>query len=122
MFGVPTDADEAGLRRLASQIRTQKVVVKLFLRHPLHAKLYLLFRPDPISPTVGYLVRSNLTFAGLSKQGELFQFQVEAEKIAAHHLNKRGGVLNPCHRARLADSDWDARRRAARCAVDRRGS
>jgi hypothetical protein len=28
------------------QIRAKKVAVKLFLRHLLHAKLYLLFRPD----------------------------------------------------------------------------
>jgi superfamily II DNA or RNA helicase len=174
MVGVPTNEDETGLRRLAAQIRDEKVVVKLFLRHPLHAKLYLLFRPDPITPTVGYLGSSNLTFAGLSKQGELnvdvvdydacnklvqwfedrwndkfcidisdelagiieqswaaevppppyhiyvkmayhlsqearagltefriprdfgnklFEFQKAAVKIAAHHLNKRGGVL-----------------------------
>src|SRR5712692_5697799 len=174
MVGVPTNEDEAGLRRLAAQIRAKKVVVKLFLRHPLHAKLYLLFRPDPISPTIGYLGSSNLTFAGLSQQGELnidvldhdachklaqwfedrwedrwcvdisnelleiieeswaredvlppyyvylkmayhlsqeartglsefrlphdftrklFEFQVAAVKIAAHHLNKRRGVL-----------------------------
>lgn len=173
-FGVPTDEDEAGLRRLAAQIKAQKVVVKLFLRHQLHAKLYLLFRPDPINPTTGYLGSSNLTFAGLSQQGELnidvldhdatqklarwfedrwndrwcldiskelveiietswarvepvppyhiylriayhlsqearaglteftiprdfgdtlFEFQKAAVKIAAHHLNKRGGVL-----------------------------
>jgi superfamily II DNA or RNA helicase len=172
--GVPTNEDEAGLRRLAAQIRAKKVVVKLFLRHPLHAKLYLLFRPDPINPAVGYVGSSNLTFAGLSKQGELnvdvldgdacqklakwfedrwtdrwcidisadleqiiqeswareqalspyaiylkmayhlsqearagltefhiprdfgqklFEFQIAAVKIAAHHLNKRGGVL-----------------------------
>lgn len=71
MVGVPTNADEAGLRRLANQLRDKKVVVKLFLRHPLHAKLYLLFRPDPVSPSVGFLGSSNLTFAGLSKQGEL---------------------------------------------------
>lgn len=70
-LGVPTNEDEAGLRRLAAQIVAKKVVVKLFLRHPLHAKLYLLFRPDPISPTVGYLGSSNLTLAGLSRQGEL---------------------------------------------------
>jgi superfamily II DNA or RNA helicase len=69
--GVPSDDDERGLRRLAAQIRAKQVVVKLFLRHPLHAKLYLLFRPDPINPIVGYLGSSNLTFAGLSKQGEL---------------------------------------------------
>lgn len=173
-FGVPTDEDEAGLRRLAAQIKAQKVVVKLFVRHPLHAKLYLLFRPDPVNPTTGYLGSSNLTFAGLSQQGELnidvldhdatqklarwfedrwndrwcldiskelveiietswvrvepvppyhiylriayhlsqearagltefaiprdfgdtlFEFQKAAVKIAAHHLNKRGGVL-----------------------------
>ncbi len=71
MLGTPTNQDEAGLRRLAAQIKARKVVVKLYLRHPLHAKLYLLFRPDPISPTVGYLGSSNLTFAGLSQQGEL---------------------------------------------------
>ena len=174
MLGAPTNEDEIGLRRLAAQIRAKKVIVKLFLRHPLHAKLYLLFRPDPISPTIGYLGSSNLTFAGLSQQGELnidvldqdaceklshwfedrwadrwcidiskelieiieeswaresmlppyhiylkiayhlsqeartgltefripadfgnrlFEFQLAAVKIAAHHLNKRGGIL-----------------------------
>ena len=70
-LGVPTTADETGLRRLAAQIRAHKVVVKLHLRHPLHAKLYLLFRHDPVSPAIGFLGSSNLTFAGLSKQGEL---------------------------------------------------
>src|SRR3990172_3865343 len=173
-FGIPTNDDESGLRRLAAQIKAKKVVVKLFLRHPLHAKLYLLFRPDPINPTISYLGSSNLTFAGLAHQGELnvdvldhdacnklakwfedrwndhwcldisaelvqiieeswareelippyhiyvkmayhlaqearaglsefgipkdfgkklFEFQTAAVRIAAHHLNKRGGVL-----------------------------
>ena len=173
-IGIPTNDDEVGLRRLAAQIKAKKVIVKLFLRHPLHAKLYLLFRPDPVSPTIGYLGSSNLTLAGLSQQGELnvdvldhdacqklsnwfkdrwndhwcldisdelikiieeswareelllpyyiyvkmayhlsqearaglsefriprdfgnklFEFQTAAVKIAAHHLNKRGGVL-----------------------------
>ncbi len=173
-FGVPTNDDEAGLRRLIAQIKEKKVVVKLFLRHQLHAKLYLLFRPDPVNPTIGFLGSSNLTFAGLAHQGELnvdvldhdacnklakwfedrwndrwcidiseelvqiieeswareelippyhiyvkmayhlaqearaglsefgipkdfgkklFEFQTAAVRIAAHHLNKRGGVL-----------------------------
>ncbi len=69
--GAPSNMDEIGLRRLALQIRDKKVLVKLFLRHPLHAKLYLLFRHDPNNPTTGYLGSSNLTFAGLSHQGEL---------------------------------------------------
>jgi len=173
-FGVPSNEDEVGLRRLAAQLKAKKVVVKLFLRHPLHAKLYLCFRPDPINPAVGYVGSSNLTLSGLSTQGELnvdvmdldatqklaqwfdarwndrwcvdisaelvkvieeswarevpippyqiyvkmayhlsqearaglsefripqefgnrlFDYQVAAVKIAAHHLNKRGGVL-----------------------------
>lgn len=71
MVGVPTNEDEAGLRRLAAQIKAKKVIVKLFLRHPLHAKLYLLFRPDPVNPATGYLGSSNLTLSGLSSQGEL---------------------------------------------------
>ena len=69
--GIPTREDEEGLRQLAQQLRDKKVQVKLFLRHPLHAKLYLLHRSDAITPIVGYLGSSNLTFAGLSKQGEL---------------------------------------------------
>jgi hypothetical protein len=172
--GAPANEDEIGLRRLAAQIKSKKVIVKLFLRHPLHAKLYLLFRPDPVNPATGYLGSSNLTFSGLSKQGDLnidvldhdackklaqwfedrwndrwcidisdelvqiigeswareepippyhiyikmayhlsqearaglsefriprefgqklFEFQKAAVKIAAHHINKRGGVL-----------------------------
>ena len=71
MFGAPNNEDEAGLRRLAKQIRGKKVVIKLFLRHTLHAKLYLLFRPDKINSKIGYLGSSNLTFSGLSHQGEL---------------------------------------------------
>jgi hypothetical protein len=39
-LGAPTNADEVGLRKLAAQIRAKKVVVKLHLRHTLHAKLY----------------------------------------------------------------------------------
>ncbi len=49
-IGAPTNEDEAGLRRLAAQLRARKVIVKLFLRHPLHAKLYLLFRVTRRSP------------------------------------------------------------------------
>jgi hypothetical protein len=70
-IGVPTNADEAGLRRLAAQLKAGKLVVKLFLKHTLHAKLYLLFRGDPINPIIGYLGSSNLTLSGLSHQGEL---------------------------------------------------
>jgi hypothetical protein len=39
--------------------------------HHLHAKLYLLHRTDPNNPTVGIVGSSNLTLAGLSKQGGL---------------------------------------------------
>src|SRR6266496_3408026 len=174
VIGTPTNQDQEGLRRLSAQLKARRVVVKLFLRHKLHAKLYLLYQQSRITPIVGYLGRSNLTLAGLQHQGELnvdvldsdacqklerwfnerwddrwcldisdelaeiideswardempppyyiylkmayhlsqearaglqdfgiprifkdllFEYQVAAVKIAAHHLNKRGGVL-----------------------------
>lgn len=175
LVGAPSNADEEGLRRLSRQLHDGKLVVKLFLRHKLHAKLYLFHQPDNYhTPIVGYLGSSNLTLAGLKQQGELnidvldpdacqklsrwfndrwedrwcidisqelaeiideswarekpippyyiylkmayhlseeartgllefripdvfkdrlFDYQVAAVKIAAHHLNRRGGVL-----------------------------
>jgi len=84
-IGVPTESDEMGLRKLSSQIKSKKVFIKLFLRHPLHAKLYLLFRDDIISPIIGYLGSSNLTLAGLKNQGELNVDVIEqdaAQKLA----------------------------------------
>src|SRR5579883_2560693 len=174
VMGAPTNADQEGLRRLSEQLKSGRVVVKLFLRHKLHAKLYLMYQESRITPIVGYMGSSNLTLAGLQHQGELnidvldsdacrkleswfqerwedrwcldishelaeiideswareempppyyiylkmayhlsqearaglqdfsipaifknqlFDYQVAAVKIAAHHLNKRGGVL-----------------------------
>jgi superfamily II DNA or RNA helicase len=174
LLGAPNNSDEAALRRLRHQLLDGKTRIKLFLRYPLHAKLYLTYRPDEISPRIAYVGSSNLTLPGLRGQGELnldvveddatvklekwfgarwddarciditdeladiieeswarealvppyhiylkmayhlsqearaglaefsiprefagklFDFQVAAVKIAAHHLNKRGGVL-----------------------------
>ncbi len=70
-FGAPTNEDETALRQLAQQIHAKKLIVKVFLRHPLHAKLYLLYRHDINNPITGFIGSSNLTLAGLAKQGEL---------------------------------------------------
>jgi SNF2 family DNA or RNA helicase len=73
MLGAPSNEDEEGLRRLSQQLRSGKLVVKLFLRHALHAKLYLIF-PKVLNPNlraVGFLGSSNLTLSGLRYQGEL---------------------------------------------------
>ena len=71
MLGIPSNEDERGLRMLARQIREKKVVVKCFTRHPLHAKLYMTFNKQEFAGKIGFLGSSNLTFAGLEKQGEL---------------------------------------------------
>lgn len=70
-IGTPTEEDEKALRKLSQQMKDNKVVVKLHLRYPLHAKLYLAFSQDKRVPVVGFLGSSNLTLAGLAKQGEL---------------------------------------------------
>ncbi len=86
MFGIPTSGDEEGLKKLADQLRTKKVVVKLFLRHTLHAKLYLLHRQDNFTPLIGYVGSSNLTLSGLQSGGELNLDVVEQD--AAVKLSK----------------------------------
>lgn len=92
-IGAPTDEDEAGLRRLSAQLKSGKVVVKLFLRHTLHAKLYLCFRADPNNPITGFLGSSNLTLAGLSHQGELNVDVLDQDAAAklAQWFNDRWG-------------------------------
>lgn len=82
-LGIPTGKDEAGLRRLACQLRAGQVVVKLFLPYPLHAKLYLLFRDDVNNPITGFVGSSNLTLQGLARQGEL---NVD---VLDHHATQR---------------------------------
>ncbi len=69
--GIPTARDEAGLQHLAKQLRAKRLQVKFFGAYPLHAKLYLVHRDDPINPVIGYVGSSNLTLSGLKKQGEL---------------------------------------------------
>lgn len=84
-YGAPTDQDQTALQQLARQLRAGKVVVKLYLRHRLHAKLYLFHRHDHFTPLIGYLGSSNLTFAGLAAQGELNTDVLEqdaAQKLA----------------------------------------
>lgn len=69
--GVPSNRDEMALKRLSEQLKSKKVILKLFLRHPLHAKLYLVHRPVHGSSIMSYLGSSNLTISGLRNQGEL---------------------------------------------------
>jgi len=86
-IGSPTSADEASLKILNRQMKAGKVTVKLHLRYQLHAKLYLVYpASSPHLKTEGYVGSSNLTFAGLVKQGELNVDVLEqdaAAKLAA---------------------------------------
>ena len=84
--GMPTQADELTLQKLLTQLKTGKVVVKLFLKHQLHAKLYLSHSNGNITPVIGLLGSSNFTLAGLSMQGELNVDVLEQD--AAEKLDK----------------------------------
>ncbi len=85
-LGLPTKQDEFTLRRLSEQMKDEKVCVKLYLREPLHAKLYLAHRPDDnFNKIQAIMGSSNLTYSGLTKQGELnaeFGDSDSAEKLA----------------------------------------
>ena len=65
--GCPNNRDEKILKQLRQQLEDEKICVKLYLRSPLHAKLYLAHRVDAFSPIIAFLGSSNLTFSGLKK-------------------------------------------------------
>ena len=85
-LGLPTRKDEITLRRLSQQLKDGKVCVKLYLRHPLHAKLYLAHRPDDnFNKIMALMGSSNLTFSGLRGNGELnaeFADSDQSKKLA----------------------------------------
>ena len=87
LLGLPTKQDEWTLRRLSAQLKEAKVCVKLYVAEPLHAKLYLAHRPDDnFNPIQAIMGSSNLTYAGLTKQGELnaeFGDSDSAQKLSA---------------------------------------
>ena len=71
-LGVPSAEDEKTLKKLRQQLVDGKVCVKLHLRYPLHAKLYLAHRPqDTSNPVMSIMGSSNLTFSGMLRNGEL---------------------------------------------------
>ncbi len=86
LLGVPSKYDEWTLRRLSTQLKSRKVVVKLSVKELLHAKLYLAYRPeDRFNPILAIMGSSNLTYSGLTKQGELnaeFQDRDQAQKLS----------------------------------------
>ena len=86
LLGVPTSADESTLKHLSQQLKEGKVTVKLYLKEPLHAKLYLAHRPsDSFNPILSIMGSSNLTYSGLTREGELnAEF---ADSDSAHKLS-----------------------------------
>ena len=74
------------LRRLSQQLKDDKVCVRLYLREPLHAKLYLAHRPeDNFNKIQAIMGSSNLTYSGLTGNGELnaeFGDSDSAEKLS----------------------------------------
>lgn len=70
-IGVPTDDDENTIKSLIKQLKSGRVVVKLFLEYQLHAKLYLSYTSNSLTNCVALLGSSNFTFSGLQNQGEL---------------------------------------------------
>jgi superfamily II DNA or RNA helicase len=88
LWGVPSNKDQETLNTLLRQLQQKKVVVKLHAkREPLHAKLYIAYRPTDFSNKIQALMgSSNLTYSGLTGQGELNGLYVakeETESLAA---------------------------------------
>ncbi len=117
LLGLPTKQDEATLRRLATQLRDKKVVVKLYLREPLHAKLYIGYCPsNSLHPITALMGSSNLTYSGLTGNGELnavFGDDDQNEKFANwfnKRWNDRANVDITEELAKVIDESWASER------------
>lgn len=72
LIGKATKQDEDTLRVLSCQLKEKKLAVKLYLREPLHAKLYLAYNPSSnFKKIFSFMGSSNLTYSGLMGNGEL---------------------------------------------------
>lgn len=91
LIGLPSKEDEKTLRHLSRQMKEGKVTVKLYIKEPLHAKLYIAHRNDYACPRVAIMGSSNLTYSGLTKQGELnAEFaNIDETQIYADWFNNR---------------------------------
>ena len=114
--GLPSRGAEKALRSLRRQLADGDVRVKLFLRHRLHAKLYLCHRDDHDNPITGYVGSSNLTFAGLVNQGELNVDVLDHDATAKlhrwfeHRWNDQFSVDVTDDLIALLDESWAAER------------
>lgn len=82
-IGVPSTDAKIGLEKLIQQLKDGKVVVKLYLRYQLHAKLYIAHRDDK-TKIHAIMGSSNLTQGGFNSNGELnalFEDCDHAEKL-----------------------------------------
>lgn len=86
LLGIPTSKDEETLRTLSRQLKEGKVCVKLFLKYPLHAKLYIAHTPQSHNKQLIIMGSSNLTYSGMSGNGEL-----NADFVDSDHVNKLSG-------------------------------
>lgn len=83
LLGLPTAKDEETLQHLSRQLKEGKVCVKLFLKHPLHAKLYIAHTPQSHNKQLVIMGSSNLTYSGMSGNGEL-----NADFVDSDHVKK----------------------------------
>lgn len=83
LLGVPSAKDEETLRHLSAQLKSGKVCVKLYLKYPLHAKLYVSHTDSRTHPHMALMGSSNLTYSGLMGNGEL-----NADFIDSDHAKK----------------------------------
>ena len=117
LLGLPTKQDEATLRRLSTQLKAKKVVVKLYLREPLHAKLYIGYCPsNSLHPITALMGSSNLTYSGLTGNGELnavFGDDDQNEKFSRwfdKRWNDRANVDITEELAKVIDESWASER------------
>ena len=112
LIGSPSTETEKTLRHLSKQMKEGKVSVKLYLKYPLHAKLYIVHYPEERLQHQTIMGSSNLTYSGLQGNGELnsdFTDSDHAKKMADwfdDRWNDRQAIDITQQLIRIIDESW----------------
>ena len=112
LLGIPSAKDEETLRNLSRQLKEGKVCVKLFLKHPLHAKLYIAHTPQSHVKQLIIMGSSNLTYSGMSGNGELNADFVDSDHVKKlsdwfdDRWNDRQCIDITAQLAKIIDESW----------------
>lgn len=115
-IGIPTNEDEASLRLLSNQLKTKKVIVKLFLPYPIYVNFYLIYSYCINNSVFAFFGANNITLSGITKKLEASLEVLEndicygLQKLFDSHWNDNWCIDISKELVEIIDESWAGER------------